>query len=154
MSEKIVPNRGATINDYMRQQSAIGANLYVGFNDHAGANGCPWANLGRRMNDGCGMSAARIERWLIKELRRAQVSILRVPGAQSRLVYSGKVFLHNDGRSPRGFGRRRVFRIGDKSELARPGGLNGGNSGDIGVRIRRLQLDSQFTGYFLKLHDG
>src|SRR5947209_5530408 len=152
MRKKILANLHATIHSYIRQESAVIADVNVRFDDHVSPNGCFLSNAGRGMNDRRGMNASVIARRLMKELDRLRVSIMGILDAQRGLVQSREVFVHDERRGLRSPGGGRIFGVRNECDLSWSSGLNGSNSGDFHVSVRGLQTGADPVGDVFELH--
>ncbi len=104
------------------------------------------------MDDRRGVNPALIHRSLMEEFHHPQIRILRIFNPKRGPSHRGELIVHNDGRGPGGLGRRRVFGIGHKSDLAGRSRLDARDAGDLRVGIGRLQAGTQLSGNFTEFH--
>src|SRR5437763_665148 len=152
MRKKIPANLHTPIHSYIRQEGAVIADLNISLNDYVSSNGCVLSNSGRGMNDCRGMNASIIALRLMKELDRLRVCIMGILDAQCGLVQGREVFVHNERRGLSSPGGGRIFGVRNECDLSWSSGLNGGNSGDFHVSIRRLQTGADPVGDVFELH--
>jgi hypothetical protein len=132
--EEIVADAGAAIDDHMREQNRIRANVDILVDHHIRADVRASTDSCRRMNHSRRMNPRRVLRRPVEQLHRAREGQVGVFGAQGGGGNCRKVFGDDHCRRRRGAGHRRIFRVGHERDLAGHGFFNAGDTGDLCFR--------------------
>src|SRR5581483_1844843 len=97
MGKEMVPNFDSAIDDDMRKERAVPANLDVSFDGYIGTDGGSVSDLCRRINHRGGMDSRLVLYRSMKQGYGASISELRIFDAKQRLINRGKLLIHNNG---------------------------------------------------------
>ena len=111
-------NSSATIDDHMRQQDRVVADLDVIVDDHICADVGVRTQLCRRRNHRARMYSGAVRRSFVEQVNRPRKGEVRILAAQHRGGDSGEVLGDNHGGSGRRLGGRRILWIGDEGKFA------------------------------------
>src|SRR5271157_628048 len=153
VGEKIVANPSAAIDDNVRQQHSVIADLDVVIDHHV----CADVNIRSQLRGGCDygrrMHTGIVLRGLVEQIDRSGKSEIRILTAQHAGGDSREVLGNNHGGSGSCLGAGRVFWVCDEGDLPGRGFLYSGNTGDLGFGISVFQCGAEQRCDFSKFHE-
>src|SRR5207302_10091966 len=111
VGEKIVSNLRIAVDNYMRQQNRVLANLDIFVNDHVWSNVGMCSDFRGRMNYSRGVHTRRISRRLVDEVNRSPEREIGVVGVQHASGAGGHGICHDHRSRLSGRGGGSIFAV-------------------------------------------
>jgi hypothetical protein len=131
--EEVIADSYSAIEDDVRQQDGVVADLDILVNDYERADVSAASNLGSGMDGRRGVYSGGVEWRLVEQVESASETEVRILHAQRCRWDHGEGHRNDHCSSPGDARRRGIFRVRDERDFRGPGLLDAVEAGDLGI---------------------